>query len=63
MDVYIIYNSLVFKSNGANLWFFKFIPNVASNQHLENPIKPSTFAIKNTTIVKAGVSSNNPQNI
>lgn len=63
IDIHIMYISLIFKSNGANLWFFKFIPNVASNQHLEKPIKPRTLAMKNNKIVKVGVNSNRPQKI
>ena len=59
----MIYNSFLFKSNGANLWFFKLIPKVASNQHFEKPIKPKTLAIKKITIVSVGVNSNRPQNI
>ena len=56
-------SSLVFKSNGANLWLFKAIPKVASNQHFEKPTKPNTFAIKNKNNVSTGVNSNKPQNI
>jgi hypothetical protein len=53
----------LFKSNGDSLWFFKFIPNVVSNQHLEKPTNPNTLAKKNKTIVSTGVNSNKPQNI
>ena len=63
MEIKIIYNSLVFKSNGDNSCFFKFIPNVASNQHLEKPTNPNILAIKNKTNVSDGVISNKPQNI
>lgn len=63
IGIYIIYNSFVFKSKGLFLLFFKFIPKVASNQHLENPINPNTLAIKNTKSVNVDVNSKRPQNI
>jgi hypothetical protein len=51
------------RSSGANLCFFKDVPNVASNQHFEKPIRPNTLATKNKNIVNVGESSNKPQNI
>jgi hypothetical protein len=53
----------MFKSNGVNLWFFKFIPNTASNQHFEKPINPNTLATKNNNNVNVGVISKKPQKI
>jgi len=52
--MYTIYNSFLFKSNGAFLLFFKNIPNVILNQHLEKLIKPITFAVKNKNTVSTG---------
>ena len=58
-----MYNSFMLRSSGANLCFFKEVPNVASNQHFENPINPKTLAIKNNSKVNTGDISNKPQKI
>jgi hypothetical protein len=61
IGIYIIYNSFIFKSNGVIVWFFKFIPKTASNQHFEKPIKPKTLATKNKKSDSVGDNSNKPQ--
>lgn len=62
MLVEIIYISFIFKSKGAVLKFFKKIPKVTLNQHLEKPIKPITLVIKNNKKVKIGDILNSEQN-
>jgi hypothetical protein len=63
IEEYIMYNSFIVRSNGAKYWFFKFIPKVASNQHLVKPTRPKTLATKKTISVSVGVISNKPQKI
>ena len=63
MHVYRIYNSLIDKSNGINLRFLLFIPNVILNQDLQKPIKPMTFAIKSNMQQDNGAVSNKPEKI
>ena len=56
-------NSLIVRSIGKYLTLDDIIPKVTLNQHLENPIKPSTLQMNISKKQDSGDTSTNPTKI